>query len=228
MFSKAPLSLWGKRGFCLFKRIKMDWLNEEREAWEAGYVCLAGIDEAGRGALAGPVVAACVVLPHAVVPAGVNDSKALTAAQRELGFAEIQRVARGVGVGIVEASVIDEINILQAAHRAMRLALADLPCGLFPDLALIDGLPVRPFPLSQWALIKGDSRSATIAAASIIAKVTRDRMMREYDLTYPGYGFAAHKGYGAPIHLRALAELGPCPLHRRTYRPVAERITAQK
>ena len=203
-----------------------DWLYEERQAWAEGYRCLAGIDEAGRGAWAGPVVAACVVLPYEKIPQGVNDSKALTPAQREKGNAEIMRMARGVGVGIVEAEVIDEINILQATHRAMRLALADLPAGLFPDLALIDGLPVRPFPLPQLALVKGDSRSAAIAAASIIAKATRDHIMREYDLLYPGYGFASHKGYGAPIHIRALDELGPCPIHRRSYRPVAARLAA--
>lgn len=204
----------------------IDWLYEERQAWAEGYRCLAGIDEAGRGAWAGPVVAACVVLPYEKIPQGVNDSKALTPAQREKGNAEIMRMARGVGVGIVEAEVIDEINILQATHRAMRLALADLPAGLFPDLALIDGLPVRPFPLPQLALVKGDSRSAAIAAASIIAKATRDHIMREYDLLYPGYGFASHKGYGAPIHIRALDELGPCPIHRRSYRPVAARLAA--
>jgi ribonuclease HII len=204
--------------------IVMDWLYEERQAWEEGYRCLAGIDEAGRGALAGPVVAACVVLPYEMTPPGVNDSKALSPAQREQVYCEIMKVARGVGVGMVEAAVIDEINILQAAHRAMRLALENLPPGLFPDLALIDGLPVRPFPLTQLALVKGDSRSATIAAASIIAKVTRDRMMCAYDAEYPGYGFASHKGYGAPTHLRALKELGLCPLHRRTFRPVAECI----
>ncbi|HLK58660.1 MAG TPA: ribonuclease HII [Chthonomonadaceae bacterium] len=202
-----------------------NWLLEEQIAWTEGYRCVAGIDEAGRGALAGPVVAACVVLPYACLPAGINDSKALTPAQRERCYPELIRMARGVGIGIVEANVIDEINILQATHRAMRLALENLPPGLFPDLALIDGLPVRPFPLPQTALVKGDSRCASIAAASIIAKVTRDRLMCAYHADYPGYGFAGHKGYGAPLHLRALAELGPCPLHRRSFRPVAEAFT---
>ena len=151
---------------------------EERRARKDGYRCLAGIDEAGRGALAGPVVAACVVLPFERVPVGVNDSKQLSADMRERLYDEIRNGARGVGVGIVDAPTIDRINILRASHEAMRLALADLPPGLFPDVALIDGLPVRPFPLDQIALVKGDSRSASIAAASIIAKVTRDRLMR--------------------------------------------------
>ena len=197
------------------------WI-EERRARTDGYRCLAGIDEAGRGALAGPVVAACVVLPFERVPDGVNDSKQLSPEVRERLYDEILLIARGVGVGIVDAATIDRINILRAAHEAMRLALANLPPGLFPDVALIDGLPVRPFPLDQIALVKGDSRSASIAAASIIAKVTRDRLMRVYHEEYPVYGFAGHKGYPAPIHLRALQTNGICPLHRRTYRPVAE------
>ena len=202
-----------------------DWWQEERIAWTEGYRCIAGIDEAGRGAWAGPVVAASVVLPYETVPPGVNDSKLLTPAQREALFDRILALARGVGIGIVEASVIDEINILRAAHEAMRLALTDLPKGLQPDLALIDGLPVRPFPVAQVAIVRGDSHSASIAAASILAKVTRDRILREADLLYPGYGFASHKGYGTPQHREALTKLGPCPLHRLTFRPVAQGLT---
>ncbi len=198
----------------------LPWL-EERRARSEGYVCIAGIDEAGRGALAGPVVAACVVLPFERVPYGVDDSKKLSEEQRERLYDAILHTARGVGVGIVDAPTIDAINILRASHKAMRLALADLPCGLFPDVALIDGLPVRPFPLDQIALVKGDSRSPSIAAASIIAKVTRDRLMRRYDVQHPVYGFAGHKGYPAPSHLRALEAHGICDLHRRSYRPVA-------
>ncbi len=198
----------------------LSWL-EERQARSEGYMCIAGIDEAGRGALAGPVVAACVVLPFECVPYGVDDSKKLSEEQRERLYDAILYTARGVGVGIVDAPTIDAINILRATHQAMRLALADLPPGLFPSVALIDGLPVRPFPLDQIALVKGDSRSPSIAAASIIAKVTRDRIMRAYDTEHPVYGFAGHKGYPAPIHLRALETHGICPLHRRTYRPVA-------
>ncbi len=200
----------------------VDWWREEHEVWAEGYRCIAGIDEAGRGALAGPVVAACVVLPRTWMPEGLNDSKQLTHEQRERLFAPIMATARGVGVGIVSAEVIDDINILRASHEAMRLALADLPRGLFPDIAFLDGLPVRPFPLLQVALVRGDGRSASIAAASIIAKVTRDRLMVTLDLQFPEYGFAGHKGYGAPAHLRALNAHGPCSEHRRSYRPVAE------
>lgn len=201
-----------------------DWWREELLAQAEGFRCIAGIDEAGRGCLAGPVVAACVVLPLGLSPAGIDDSKALSPAERERLEPEIVRTARGIGIGIVPASVIDSINILRAAHQAMREALRALQPGLRPDIVLIDGLPVRPFLLEQVALVKGDSRSASVAAASIIAKVTRDQLMRDADDLYPGYGFAAHKGYGAPRHLRALRELGPCPLHRLTFRPVADAI----
>jgi ribonuclease HII len=205
-----------------------DWWLEEREALAAGSRCVAGIDEAGRGPLAGPVVAACVILPFEKRPAGLNDSKQLTPRQRETLFEEIMGTTRGYGIGVVPAPEIDRINILRATHLAMRLALEALPAGLSPDLVLIDGLPVRPFPVDQVALVKGDARSASIAAASILAKVTRDRLMCEYDALYPMYGFAGHKGYGAPAHLRALAEHGPCPLHRRSFRPVAEALRARE
>ena len=197
-----------------------DVWEQERIVLAEGYRCVAGIDEAGRGPLAGSVVAACVVLPFEQIPEGVQDSKMLTAGQRERLFDKIMRVARGVGVGVVESVRIDEINILQASHEAMRLALADLPAGLLPDIALIDGLPVRPFPVDQVALVKGDSRSPSIAAASIIAKVTRDRLMIELDLLYPQYDFASNKGYGSPSHLKALEVHGVCPIHRRSYKPV--------
>lgn len=203
-----------------------DWWQEERIVWTEGFRCIVGVDEAGRGALAGPVVAAALVLPYECVPPGVNDSKVLTPAQRENLFGQIVAQARGVGVGIVDAARIDEINILQAAHEAMRIAVADLPRGLMPDIALIDGLPVLPFPLPQVAVVDGDAISASIAAASVIAKVTRDRMMRDYDTTFPNYGFAGHKGYSAPQHLAALRAKGPCELHRKTFRPVAEAIAA--
>ena len=204
-----------------------DWWQEEREAWEAGYRCVAGIDEAGRGPLAGPVVAACVVLPFGKRPEGLNDSKLLTPRQREALFETILELARGCGLGVVSAPEIDRLNILRATHLAMRQALDALPPGMQPDLVLIDGLPVRPFPVDQVALVKGDSRSASIAAASILAKVTRDRLMCEYDALYPMYGFAGHKGYGSAAHLRALAAHGPCPLHRRSFRPVAEALRAR-
>lgn len=199
-----------------------DWLAAERAARQAGRCRIAGIDEAGRGALAGPVVAACVVLPESCVPPGIDDSKALTPTQRERMFAHLQALSVGIGVGVVEAERIDALNILRATHEAMHLALENLSPLLCPDYALIDGLPLRTFPIPYAALVRGDARSASIAAASIVAKVTRDRLMCACDAQYPGYGFAAHKGYGVPAHLRALAALGPCPLHRRSYRPVRE------
>jgi len=204
----------------------VDLWREERLAWSEGCCCVAGIDEAGRGALAGPVVAACVVLPIDCTLTGIRDSKLLTPLQRCEAFDRILAAARGYGVGAVPAEEIDAVNVLQATHKAMRLALESLPGGLRPDRVLIDGLPVRPFPLSHVALVGGDGLSISIAAASIIAKVTRDRMMVAHDSVHPGYGFASHKGYGSAAHLQALAELGPCPLHRRSFAPVAATLSA--
>jgi ribonuclease HII len=201
--------------------------REERIAWSEGRRCVAGIDEAGRGALAGPVVAACVVLPLDCDDCGIADSKTLTPHQRDAAFEHVCSVARGVGIGIVDADRIDEVNVLRATHQAMRQALASVtPAGVQPDLVLIDGLPVRPFPAAQLALVQGDGRSVSIAAASIVAKVTRDRLLIGFDRDHPAYGFAGHKGYGSPAHLRALAEFGPCCLHRRSFRPVAEAATS--
>ncbi len=180
---------------------------------------VAGIDEVGRGPLAGPVLAACVVLPFGFDLAGINDSKKLTERQRERAEARIRVEAIGIGIGSVEPDVIDRINILKATHEAMRLAYSQI--APLPDFVLIDGLPVRGFPCAgTQALVQGDSRSVSIAAASIVAKVARDRLMRAYDLVYPEYGFAAHKGYGSARHLAALAEHGPCPIHRRSFAPV--------
>ncbi len=204
------------------RRMQPELPREEWLAWQGGYRCVAGIDEAGRGALAGPVVAACVVLPIGWDAPGVDDSKRLTPAQRDAALDSILAVARGIGVGVVEAAQVDQVNVLGATHIAMRLALDALPAGLRPDLALIDGLPVRPFPIDQVALVGGDGRNLTIAAASIVAKVSRDRIMVAHDEAHPHFGFASHKGYGSPPHLRALALHGPCCLHRRTFRPVAE------
>lgn len=193
--------------------------HEEQRAWREGCRCVAGIDEAGRGALAGPVVAACVVLPLGWDATGVQDSKTLTPEQRDLAFKRIMIAARGIGVGMADAGEVDTVNVLRATHIAMRLALKALPGGLSPDLVLIDGLPVRPFPSPQLALVRGDGLSASIAAASIVAKVTRDRLMIAHHEEFSEYGFASHKGYGSPKHLQALAMHGPCPLHRLTFRP---------
>ncbi len=187
----------------------------ERLAWRSGYRLLAGVDEAGRGPLAGPVVAAAVVLPCDFDPRGVRDSKAMTARERERSYRYIMDGCHAAGVAVVERAVIDEINILQASRLAMRLAVEDL--GLRPELCLIDGLRVPGFPAPQWPIVKGDSLSVSIAAASIIAKVTRDRLMTEMDARYPGYGFARHKGYATVEHIQALRDLGACPEHRLSF-----------
>lgn len=180
---------------------------------------MAGVDEAGRGPLAGPVVAAAVVLPRNFDPAGVNDSKQLTPEEREAAYARITREAV-YGVGIIESGLIDQINILKASIRAMTVAVQKL--AERPDLCLLDGLTARTFPFPQKPIVKGDCLSVSIAAASIVAKVTRDRLMVEMDRVYPGYGFARHKGYYTPEHIDALGRLGPCPEHRRSFRPCAE------
>lgn len=198
----------------------------ERELSGRGVVGVAGVDEAGRGPLAGPVVAAAVVLPVAWLKdglpaelAGLNDSKQLTATQREAFFAALtSRKEVRFGIAPVEAAVIDRINILQATHRAMNEALAQLRPP--PPHALVDGLPVKSLRFPQTAVIKGDARSYSIAAASVLAKVTRDRLLLVYDRQWPEYGFAAHKGYGTPAHLAAIARHGPCPIHRRSFAPL--------
>ena len=200
--------------------VKTDLWQHENAASLAGFVRVAGIDEVGRGPLAGPVMAACVVLPAGFSLDGIRDSKKLSERQRERAEARIRAEAVAIGIGSVEPEVIDRINILQATHAAMRQAYGQIVPA--PDFVLIDGLPVRSFPCpGVLALVQGDSRSASIAAASIVAKVARDRLMRAYDAVYPGYGFAGHKGYGSAKHLAALAQHGPCPLHRRSFAPVA-------
>jgi ribonuclease HII len=190
----------------------------EKKAWSAGHNRVAGVDEVGRGPLAGPVVAAAVILPANRRIKGLRDSKLLTPDQREILFPVIQDAAEAVGIGIVEAPVIDRINILEATRHAMLEALSKLPSP--PDLVLIDAIRLPTLPIQQQPIIKGDRLSATIAAASIIAKVTRDRLMLEYDQVYPEYGFARHKGYATEEHLRAIDRFGPCPIHRRTFHGV--------
>lgn len=198
----------------------------ETEAKAGGAHRVVGIDEAGRGPLAGPVVACALVLPDGFDLDGITDSKKLSPAAREKAFLRLNATSGVlVGIGQIDAPEIDRINILQATHKAMRLALAallPLPDGE-TDAVLVDGLPVPNLHVNCRALVKGDSLSASIAAASIIAKVTRDRLMSGpvHD-AHPQYGFASHKGYGSPTHLAALREFGPCPYHRRTFGPVAQ------
>ena len=208
------------------RRRDTDRFLHERVLFASGIERVAGVDEAGRGPLAGPVVAAAVILPRSWVLEGIpdafadlNDSKQLTEAQRDRFFAGLTGdPAVRYAIAAVEPSVIDEINILQATHRAMNQALADL--GDDVDHALVDGRPVRSLRLPQTALVKGDSLSYSIAAASVLAKVTRDRVMREAEGRWPGYGFASHKGYPTPEHLEAVARLGPCPIHRLSFAPL--------
>lgn len=178
---------------------------------------VCGVDEAGRGPWAGPVVAAAVILSPGNIPPGLNDSKKLTEARRDALFEPIMNAAV-VGIGIVSASRIDEINILQATYEAMRQAVTALARA--PDVALIDGNRAPPLGCRTETVIEGDGKCLSIAAASIIAKVTRDRIMHELDGRHPGYGFAAHKGYGTAAHQAALARLGPCAEHRRSFAPI--------
>lgn len=190
--------------------------NFEHAAMEEGFSLICGVDEAGRGPLAGPVCAAAVILPPDLELEGLNDSKKLSEKRREALYPLICEQALAYGIAFASEQEIDELNILQATFLAMRRAVGQL--GLKPGLALVDGnrepdfgdIPVR-------TIIKGDSRSANIAAASILAKVTRDRFMLEQDAVYPQYGFAVHKGYGTQKHYAALREFGPCPIHRRSF-----------
>jgi ribonuclease HII len=180
-----------------------------------GFGLVAGIDEVGRGCLAGPVVAAAVILRGRRGLEGVNDSKLLTPARREELMRRILRHAAAWSLGSADAGEIDAINILNATRLAMERAVAGLPAR--PDHLLIDAVMLRELPMPQTSIIKGDRISMSIAAASIVAKVSRDRLMEYYDRLYPGFGFASHKGYGTPEHLRAVSERGPCPLHRVTF-----------
>jgi len=190
-------------------------LEFEDACWGQGFEHIAGVDEAGRGPLAGPVVAAAVILPKGMSIDGVNDSKKLTAKQREALFHEIYEHALSVGVGIVSHEVIDRINIYQASILAMRKAVEKL--AIAPSMVLADG---NSFKHESWRyqnIIDGDAKSVTIAAASVIAKVTRDSLMREYHVQFPLYGFDRHKGYGTKLHMEALRQYGMCPIHRRSF-----------
>ncbi len=194
------------------------WLPVEQALDSRGFGRVAGLDEAGRGCLAGPVVAAAVVLPPGTDLPGVQDSKKLTARLREAAYQEIQRIAVAMEVGSASPEEIDARNILNATRLAMARAVERLQPG--PDFVLIDGNFSIPVLLPQRSIVKGDARCLSIAAASIVAKVTRDRWLKEAAVAYPEYGFERHKGYGTREHLAALRRHGPCPLHRRTFRGV--------
>jgi ribonuclease HII len=206
----------------LFTSTPIDTLSYEKAAQRSGFSLIAGIDEAGRGPLAGPVMAAAVILPVGLSIKGVDDSKKLTADKREKLFDTIMSLALSVGVGIVTPAEIDRINILQATRCAMLSAVQQL--SFQPDYLLIDGITAIDSRIPQKTIKKGDSLSLSIAAASIIAKVTRDRYMIEMDIIHPGYGFAGHKGYGSAAHLDAIRKLGPTPIHRLTFGGVKEHV----
>jgi ribonuclease HII len=187
----------------------------EAEAYASGIRLIGGIDEAGRGPLAGPVVAACVILPEKVLIKGLNDSKKLSPAVRDRLFDEITEKAVSIGVGIVDEKCIDDINILNATKKAMRMAIEKvMPV---PELLLIDAVRLDGIGIKQLPIIKGDALSISIAAASVIAKVTRDRMLEEIDGKYPQYGFGKHKGYGTKEHIDAIKKFGICPIHRVSF-----------
>lgn len=195
--------------------IKRTELMKEFDREYKIYGTICGIDEAGRGPLCGPVVAAAVILPDEYNILYINDSKKLSETKREEVYKEIDKYAVAYGVGIVSPERIDEINILQATYEAMRAAIHKL--SVTPDILLNDAVTIPMVDIKQVPIIKGDAKSQSIAAASIVAKVTRDHLMEEYDKLYPEYGFAKHKGYGTAAHIKAIKEYGPCPIHRRTF-----------
>jgi len=204
----------------LFPEISQSPLYFEAMARRQGYRAVAGIDEAGRGPLAGPVVAAAVILPETFDLPGLNDSKLISEKKRNQLYPLIHKQALAVGIGVGRVSEVDQINILQATLKGMSRAVGRL--SLQPDFLLVDGITPIPIAIEQKTLKKGDSRSLSIAAASVIAKVVRDRIMVAYDRLFPEYGFAAHKGYGSQRHRDAISKYGPCICHRRTFAGVKE------
>lgn len=202
----------------------IDFSDIEEKLREKSYIAICGVDEAGRGPLAGPVVAAAVILPHEVGLEEINDSKQLNAEARERLYEEILRLEIPCAVGIIDHKIIDRINILQASLLAMRKAISELKPR--PDFVLVDGTYTVPnVTQPQYAIVDGDARCKAIAAASIVAKVTRDRIMDRYQTLYPLFNFSAHKGYATPGHLAELKRNGPCDIHRKSFRPVAEIIS---
>ena len=212
--TKAELARRKREEKLAAERERIEALCEfEKEYDYCRYIC--GIDEAGRGPLAGPVVAGAVILPKGSRILYINDSKKLSEKKRDELFDVIKEEAFSYGIGIVSPERIDEINILQATYEAMRDAVSQL--YVQPDLLLNDAVTIPGIDIKQIPIIKGDAKSLSIASASILAKVTRDRLMTEYDSLYPEYGFAKHKGYGTKVHIEAIKEYGPCPIHRRTF-----------
>jgi ribonuclease HII len=210
----------------LFENEPPDMRAFEKLARRRGFTSIAGVDEAGRGALAGPVVAAAVILPDDGDFAEIDDSKKLTPSQRDSLYDLIMAQALAVGIGVCDHLVIDRINILQATLKAMEQAVDNLT--VTPDFLLIDGISAPAVTIPCRTIKKGDSASLSVASASIIAKVTRDRMMVGFSGEYPDYGFHVHKGYGSAAHLKAIADQGPCGIHRRTFRGVKEHVRGRE
>jgi len=201
----------------------LDLSDIEERLYDKGYKAVCGVDECGRGPLAGPVVAAAVIMPRDVIIEGVDDSKKLTPLRRERVFEEIARLGLICSVGIVDREYIDRVNIHRASLMAMRKAVMDLKRS--PDFLLVDGIhPIPNLLQPQFSITRGDGRCRSIAAASVVAKVTRDRIMDHYEALFPSYSFATHKGYPTAAHLKELREHGPCEIHRKSFRPVAELI----
>lgn len=190
-------------------------MSFENKIWAKGYEYIGGIDEAGRGPLAGPLVSACVILPKGLVIEGIDDSKKLSASKRQFFYNMIKDKAISIGLAIIDPTRIDEINIYKATLEAMQEAV--YACNTRPQYLLIDAMELDNVPIPQESIISGDSRSQSIAAASIIAKVTRDRIMNELSIIYPEYGFEKHKGYGTKAHIEAIKKLGLAPVHRRSF-----------
>ncbi|MCU9612121.1 ribonuclease HII [Caldibacillus lycopersici] len=220
---QSLISRWKKRQAQQnLEHIRLEKMKQyEKEARQQGFQLIAGIDEVGRGPLAGPVVAAAVILPEDIDLPGVNDSKKLSASKRELLYEQILEKAIAVGIGVVDSNDIDHLNIYQATKKAMHHAVNDL--SVFPEYLLLDAMKIDA-PLPQLSLIKGDALSISIASASIVAKVYRDRIMAEYGIQYPAYHLEKNMGYGTKEHLQALEQYGPTPIHRKSFSPIKEMV----
>ncbi|MDG1928901.1 MAG: ribonuclease HII [Nitrospinaceae bacterium] len=222
MYFNPAFERWVACWIWIHYALVMNLMEYETKAANQGFRNISGVDEAGRGPLAGPVVAAAVIFSPNIDIVDLDDSKKLSPKKREELFPEIQERATAYGVAVIGHKIIDEINILQAARLAMKQAVDQL--NPIPDLLLIDGNQKIESSIDQWAIVKGDSKSLSIAAASVLAKVTRDRIMDDYHKLYPQYAFNRHKGYGTKLHRTLIQEYGPCPIHRSKFKGVSEYI----
>ena len=222
MYFNSAFERWVACWIWIHYALVMNLMEYETKAANQGFRNISGVDEAGRGPLAGPVVAAAVIFSPNIDIVDLDDSKKLSPKKREELFPEIQERATAYGVAVIGHKIIDEINILQAARLAMKQAVDQL--NPIPDLLLIDGNQKIESSIDQWAIVKGDSKSLSIAAASVLAKVTRDRIMDDYHKLYPQYAFNRHKGYGTKLHRTLIQECGPCPIHRSKFKGVSEYI----